>query len=166
MVSGRALVGVDLAESGTLGTAAAIVGWGGCLTDVCGLSAYGAGWGAGCEGCELFLAEVFPPPLAECPLVEVQPVLLWANYHTRPHEAHEGYEVVGGETVAIDKVRADETPSAAETSFAVDGDVLLLLSDHFVGESNKLLDHVQGRVGAIVENHIHVLNAQGGEVRG
>ena len=63
--------------------------------------------GGGQQVGELRLHDVFPPPFAEGALVDVQPVLLGADDHAGPHEAHEGDDFVGGEAVPVDEVGAD-----------------------------------------------------------
>ena len=80
----------------------------------------------GCHGMviedgEFLPHRVFEPPLAEGALIEVQPVLLWANHHSRSHEAHEGDALVGREAVAVDEVRSNQTSRATESRFTMDG---------------------------------------------
>ena len=57
--------------------------------------------GGGQEEGELFFHDVFEPPFAEYALVNVEPVLLGADYHAGTHEAHEGDNFVGGEAVPV-----------------------------------------------------------------
>src|SRR5271170_6291968 len=108
------IISVDLAESTPGSTACGLraIGWSGYLS-----IADETTWRlrAGLPGCqwfrgfELCLYLVLKVPFSELSLIQVQPVLLWPDHHSRPHEAHECNDFVGGETVTVDEVRANQT---------------------------------------------------------
>lgn len=133
---------------------------------VAGKTLPGQALGGGCrlQGSKLLLHAVLEPPLPESSLVQVQPVLLGTNDHTRAHETHESDDLVGGETMPVDEVGSNQAASPSKTSLAVHGDALLADSDHLVGEVDEVADEVEGWTRAIVENHVQVLDAKGGEV--
>lgn len=103
---------------------------------------------------------VLEPPLAELILVHVEPVLLRSNNHTRAHEAHESNELRRSEAIAVDEVGANEAASTAETSFAVNSNVLLVDGDNLVGKLDELANKREWRAGSILENHVEVLDAE------
>ena len=114
---------------------------------------------------ETGLDALLDAPLAEGALVDVQPVLLRADDHAGTHEAHEGDGLVGGEGVAVDEVGADEAAGAAEPGLAVHGDGLLAADDGLVGEADELAHRLERRAGAVLEDHVEVLDAERLEVR-
>ena len=114
---------------------------------------------------KLCLELIFDVPLSELTLVEMQPVLLWTNDHTRPHESHESDDFVGSEAIAVDEVSSDKTACPSQAGFAMHSDTLLLL-DHVVREPDELLDDWESWAGAILKDHINVLNAESCEVCG
>jgi hypothetical protein len=93
-------------------------------------------------------------------------MLLWTNNHPRAHEAHVCYHLVGSEAMAEDEICANQASSATKTCFAMDCDALLSDSDDFVSEVDKLPDQRQWRTCAVIEDHVEMLNAESGEVRG
>lgn len=107
---------------------------------------------------------IFPPPFAKFALVEMEPVLLGADDHARSHEAHKGDDFVGGEAVPVDEIGADQAARTAEAGFAVDGDASFALVDCFVRQFDEFLDEGEWRAGAVVEDHVEVVDAEGGEV--
>lgn len=91
-------------------------------------------------------------------------MLLRADDHARSHEAHVRDDLVGREAVAVDEVCADEAASAPEAGFAVDSDAALLVINGFVRERDEESDHVQRWARPVVEDHVFVRYAEGGEV--
>lgn len=101
------------------------------------------------------------PPLSECTLVEVQPVLLWSDNHTRSHEAHKGYNLISSKAVAVDKICTNQASSSSETSLAVNSNALLLDGNGFMGQADKLAHGCERRASSVVKDHIEMLNAEG-----
>lgn len=91
-------------------------------------------------------------------------MLLRTDDHTRAHEAHVSNDFVCSETVSIDEVGADKTAGSSKTSLAVDGDALALDGNHLVGKVDELLDKAERRAGAIIKDHIQMLDAKRLEV--
>lgn len=110
--------------------------------------------------------DIFPPPLTKCSLVEMQPVLLGANDHTRTHESHVRNDLIGGKAIPVNEVCANEAACAAKPSLAVNRNGLVLDCDHVVRHSDELLDHMQRWAGPVVEDHVQVVDTESSEVCG
>lgn len=93
-------------------------------------------------------------------------MLLGPDDHTGSHEAHIRDDLVRGKAVTVHEVCADETASAAETGLAVDGDVFPVHGDGCVCEVDELAHEIERRTGAVIEYHVNVGDAEGGEVFG
>ena len=115
-----------------------------------------SGRGRGLWDVKLGFDLVFDPPFAEGALIQMQPMLLRADDHTRAHETHKGNDFVGREAVAIDQISANETPCPTKTCLAVHGDASVLDGDHFVSELDEFVDDRKGRTGSIFEYHVNV----------
>lgn len=93
-------------------------------------------------------------------------MLLGADYHSRAHEAHVGNDLVRGEGMLVDEIRSDEAPRSSESGFAVNGNTLLLHSDHVVCQVDKLPDKCKRRACTVIEDHVKMLDAELCEVCG
>lgn len=87
-------------------------------------------------------------------------MLLGTNHHSRAHESHVRDNFIGGEAVSIDEICSNETASSTETSFAVHSNPLLPYCDHVMGEVDELPHKRKRGAGAVVEDHVQVLNAK------
>lgn len=164
---GAGFVVGEFAEGGAFGLLAAVWGRGGGLgvgEEFGALAGGGFRGGGGEDQREFFFHYVFPPPFSEGALVDVQPVLLGTDDHAGTHESHEGDYFVGGEAVPVDEVCADEAPGSAEAGFAVHRNSFVFDGDHFMGKLDEFLDESERWTGAVVEYHIQVIDAKGGEV--
>lgn len=92
-------------------------------------------------------------------------MLLRSNDHTGSHESHEGNHFIGGESILVDQVSANQAACTAEACLAMDCDTLLLDGDHLMGHFDKPSDKLQGRAGAILEDHVNMSDSHCGEVR-
>jgi len=106
------------------------------------------------------------PPLPEGTLVQVQPMLLWANHHTGAHEAHVGDDLIRSEAVLVDQVCSDEAPGPTQPSLAVNSNALLVYGNHLVRQVDELADQRQRWASAVVEDHVQMLDTELCEVGG
>lgn len=115
---------------------------------------------------ELPLDALLEPPFPEDTLVQVKPVLLGANDHARTHEAHVGDDLVGGEAISVNEVGTNQAASATETSLAMNSNALLPDRDHLVSQANEFAHSGKRWAGAVLEDHVDVLDAKSLKVRG
>lgn len=118
-----------------------------------------------CRLGELLAHAVFEPPFTERALVEVKPMLLRPDDHTRAHESHEGNDFVCTKPIPVDQIGADQASRATQSSLAVDSDTLLPDSDHLVCHLDKAPHQLKRRASSILKDHVNVLDAHGLEVR-
>jgi hypothetical protein len=157
---GGAIVVVDLSKRSTLP-----MWWSGGLAIADqSLLLTGFGWSQRHHGSQFFLIRIFPRPLLERALVQVQPMLLRSDHHPRSHESHERNDLVCGEPMFVYQVRSDQTPSPPKTSLAVHCDAFVLHCDHLVCESDEFADHWERWTRSVLKDHVHVMNAECGEV--
>ena len=102
-------------------------------------------------------------PVSERILVKIKPMLLGTHHHSRTNHPHIGYTLVGGEPVSINKMGSDKTPGAAKASLTVDRNLASVVNNGF-GSPDELLDIFQRGTGAIVKDHVDVLDATTGEL--
>jgi hypothetical protein len=105
-----------------------------------------SGSGSGKLPSELPFNALLDPPLSEGSLVQMQPVLLGPNNHARSHKPHERNNLVGGETMAVDQIGANEAASTAQAGFAVNSHAPLLDSNRLVGHANEFANQGKRRV--------------------
>lgn len=91
-------------------------------------------------------------------------MLLGSYDHARSHESHISNDFVGREAMLVDEVCADETPSSAKASLAMNRNSLLLDSDHLVCQIDELANQTQWGTCAVVEDHIKVFYPHCGKV--
>jgi hypothetical protein len=60
--------------------------------------------------------------------------------------------------MSIDQIGSDQTPCSAQPGLAVDSNSSVLYCDGFVRNLDKLSYERQRRAGAILKNHIHVID--------
>ena len=87
---------------------------------------------------QLALNSLLNPPFSESALVEMKPMLLRSDDHSRSHETHEGDDLVRSKTVTIDQIGTNETSGTSQTSLAMNCNTLLLDSDRLVCKLDEL----------------------------
>ena len=91
-------------------------------------------------------------------------MLLWSNYHARAHEPHKRNDLVSRKAMSVDEICTNQTTCPTKARFTVDCNGLVLNSDRFMGELDKLFDKGKRRAGAIVEDHVQMVDSKSGEV--
>jgi hypothetical protein len=158
---GASLIVINLTQRCALGVA--VVRWGG-YHSVAGALLGGNPRSDRHRLSHLLAHAIFEPPFAERSLVEVEPVLLRPNDHSRSHETHKCDDLVCGESVLVDQISTNQTACATETCLAVDRNALLFDGDHLVGHLDEPAHKCEGRTGAILEDHINVRNSHCSEI--
>lgn len=91
-------------------------------------------------------------------------MLLGADHHAGPHEAHICDNLVCCEAIAVHEVCADQTASAAESGLAVHGNMFAMDIDGRVREVDEFTHQIERWTRPIVKDHVNVRDAEGGEV--
>ena len=86
----------------------------------------------------------------------MQPVLLRSNHHARSHESHERNDLSSGEPIPINQVCANQTSSAAKTSFAMHGNTLVLDGDHLMRHLDESFNQWQRGACSVFKDHVHM----------
>ena len=93
-------------------------------------------------------------------------MLLRTHNHAGAHKPHVCDDLIRDESMSIDQVGPYQTASSTKAGLAMNGNRFIPNGNHVMRQSYESFDHMQWWAGAVVKDHIEVVDAQGVEVGG